>query len=168
MRIFTLVPISLCVFVAFLLPDNLAKPIEINTAPTGKITAVAPISAPQYTEMETLAYIETETPVVAPVAPNEPVGDVEAIVRAAANKYGVNPDYLVKIARCESGLNPFSVNRNYYENGNPSGLFQHLSGYYAARAQKYGYSPDVFNAYSNANVTAAMFAEGLNGLWECH
>lgn len=95
-------------------------------------------------------------------------GNTEQIVRAAASKYGVDPDYMVRIARCESGLNANSVNYNYYENGNPSGLFQHISGYYPARAQKYGYSTDVFDAYSNANVTAAMFRDGLQGLWECH
>ena len=94
-------------------------------------------------------------------------GNTEQIVRAAASKYGVDPDYMVRIARCESGLNANSVNYNYYENGNPSGLFQHISGYYPARAQKYGYSTDVFDAYSNANVTAAMFRDGLQGLWEC-
>ena len=65
-------------------------------------------------------------------------------------------------------MNPSSVNYNYYENGYPSGLFQHLSGYYPARAEKYGYSTDVFDAYSNANVTAAMFADGLSNLWECN
>lgn len=92
---------------------------------------------------------------------------IEDIVRQAARKYGVNEDYLVSIARCESGMNPKAVNYGYNENGNPSGLFQHLSGYYPARAQKYGYSTDVFDAYSNANVTAAMFADGLSNLWEC-
>jgi soluble lytic murein transglycosylase-like protein len=93
--------------------------------------------------------------------------NVEQIIRTAARKYGVDENYLVHIAQCESGLNPNAVNHNYFENGYPSGLFQHLSGYFPSRAAKYGYSPDVFDAYSNANVTAAMFADGLQGLWEC-
>lgn len=88
-------------------------------------------------------------------------------MRNAATKYGLDPDWLVSIARCESTLNPKAVNYNYNENGNPSGLFQHLSGYFPARAEKYGYSTDVFDAYSNANTTAAMMADGLQGLWEC-
>lgn len=103
-------------------------------------------------------------PIVEPVVPSD---SIEAIVRQAARKYGVNEDNFVRIAKCESTLNPNAVNHNYYENGNPSGLFQHLSGYYPARAAKYGYSQDVFDAYSNANVTAAMFADGQSGLWEC-
>ncbi len=92
---------------------------------------------------------------------------IEGIVRAAARKYGINEDYFVHIAKCESGLNPNAVNHGYNENGYPSGLFQHLSGYFPARAKKYGYSTDVFDAYSNANVTAAMFKDGLQRLWEC-
>lgn len=71
------------------------------------------------------------------------------------------------MAMCESSLNSQSVNYNYYENGYPSGLFQHISGYYPARALKYGYSTDVFDAYSNANVTAAMISDGQAKLWAC-
>lgn len=71
------------------------------------------------------------------------------------------------MAMCESTLDANNVNYGYYENGNPSGLFQHLSGYYPARALKYGYSTDVFDPYSNANVTAAMIADGQANQWEC-
>ena len=94
-------------------------------------------------------------------------GNIESIIRSAATKHGLNPDWFVRLAQCESGLNPNIVNYNYYDNGHPSGLFQHISGYYPARAAKYGYSSNVFDAYSNANVTAAMFRDGLQGLWEC-
>lgn len=105
----------------------------------------------------------------APERQTAPVsGNVEQIVRQAARKYGINEDYFVHIAQCESGLNPNAVNYSYNENGYPSGLFQHLSGYYPARAAKYGYSSNVFDAYSNANTTAAMFADGLQYLWECN
>jgi hypothetical protein len=97
-----------------------------------------------------------------------PSSDIEQIVRNAAIRYGVNPDYLVKIARCESGLNPTSVNHGYNENGYPSGLFQHLSGYWPARAAKYGYAgASVFDPEAQANVTAGMFRDGSSGLWEC-
>ena len=93
--------------------------------------------------------------------------DVEQIVRQAARKYGLNEEHFLRIAMCESTMNPAAVNYGYYENGHPSGLFQHLSGYYPARAAKAGYSPDVFDTYSNANTTAAMWAQGLSYLWEC-
>lgn len=95
-------------------------------------------------------------------------GDIENIVRSAARKYGVNEDYFVQIAKCESRLNPNSVNTHYNENGNPSGLFQHISGYWPARAAKYGHSgASVFDPVANAEVTAQMFRDGLQHLWEC-
>ena len=94
-------------------------------------------------------------------------GSVEQIIIDAANRYGIDPNHALRIARCESGMNPSAVNRGYYENGNPSGLYQHISGYYPARAAKYGYSTNVFDAYSNANVTMAMWRDGQANLWEC-
>lgn len=117
-------------------------------------------------EHETIASkanIKTATP-----QPASSGGDIETIVRQAARKYGINEDYFVQIAKCESSLNPNSVNHGYNENGYPSGLFQHLSGYWPNRAAKHGYAgASVFDAAANANVTAAMFAEGAQGLWEC-
>ena len=74
----------------------------------------------------------------------------------------------MKIANCESTMNPSAVNYGYYENGHPSGLFQHISGYWPARAAKYGYAgASVFDATANANVTAQMFRDGASNLWEC-
>lgn len=96
------------------------------------------------------------------------MGNIEQIVRQAARKYNISEDYFVKIAMCESTMNPNAVNRNYYDNGHPSGLFQHISGYWHARAAKYGYKgASVFDPVANANVTAAMFKDGLQHLWEC-
>lgn len=93
---------------------------------------------------------------------------IEEIVRQAARNHGIDENYFVHIAKCESSLNPNSVNYGYNENGYPSGLFQHLSGYWPSRAAKYGYAgASVFDATANANVTAAMFAEGHSNLWEC-
>lgn len=89
-------------------------------------------------------------------------------MRQAAREHDIDEDYFLQIAICESTLNPNAVNHAYYENGHPSGLFQHLSGYWPARAAKYGYAGvSVFDATANANVTAAMFAEGNSSLWEC-
>jgi soluble lytic murein transglycosylase-like protein len=95
-------------------------------------------------------------------------GNVEQIVRAAARRYGLDENYFVKIAMCESTMNPGAVNYGYSENGNPSGLFQHLSGYWPARAARYGFAgASVFDTTANAHVTAGMWADGLSYLWEC-
>ena len=108
----------------------------------------------------------TTAPAPAQVTNNN---SIEDIVRSAARKYGIDENYFVHIAKCESTLNPNAVNRSYNENGNPSGLFQHLSGYWPARAAKYGYAgASVFDAVANANVTAQMFRDGLQSMWECH
>lgn len=108
------------------------------------------------------------TSYVAPTPVQAPAGSVEDIVRQAARKYGLDENHFVRIAMCESSLDPTKVNYGYFENGHPSGLFQHLSGYWAARAAKYGYSgASVFDAEANANVTAAMWASGQSNLWEC-
>ena len=109
-------------------------------------------------------------PIVAQVAPKAPVTGVEQIIREAARKYGISEDYLVKIAKCESSMNPNAVNYGYSENGKdfPSGLFQHLNNYWPARATKYGYhGASVFDAEANASVTAQMLKDGLSYLWEC-
>lgn len=111
--------------------------------------------------MVKVSTLTTKAPEIAPKQ------STEQIIRDAAIKYNISPDYFVSLAQCESSINPKAVNYNYYENGHPSGLFQHLSGYYTARAIEYGYSTDVFDAYSNANVTAAMLSDGLGYLWEC-
>lgn len=93
---------------------------------------------------------------------------VEQIVRQAARTYGLDEENFVSIAMCESTMRPDAVNYDYYENGHPSGLFQHISGYWPARAAKYGYAgASVFDPVANANVTAAMWSEGFSYLWEC-
>jgi len=72
------------------------------------------------------------------------------------------------MARCESTLNPNAVNTSYYDNGNPSGLFQHISGYFPARATRYGFDgASVFDPVANASVTAQMLNDGLGYLWAC-
>ncbi len=99
-------------------------------------------------------------------------GNLEAIVRNAAIKNGLDPDWFWGVAKCESTWNPNAVNYNYFETKNgvryyPSGLFQHLSNYWPARAAAHGYAgASVFDAEANANVTASMWKSGSH-LWEC-
>ena len=95
-------------------------------------------------------------------------GNIQQIIVDAANRYGVDPNRALRIAKCESGFNPNAVNYGYNENGNPSGLYQHISGYWAGRAAKYGYAgASVFDPVANANVTMGMWRDGQSNLWEC-
>lgn len=112
---------------------------------------------------------EPEPVVVAQEAPAPPAS-TEQIVREAARRYGLNEDHFVAIAVCESTMNPSAINYGYSENGVdfPAGLYQHLTNYWPARAAKYGYAgASVYDAAANANVTAAMWSEGMSNLWEC-
>lgn len=119
-------------------------------------------------EKQRIAAEEAQNAVLAsPETPTAQVGNIEQIVRDAAIKHGLNPDWFVQLAMCESTMNPNAVNYGYNENGHPSGLFQHLSGYWPGRAAAHGYAgASVFDPVANANVTAAMWSSGSH-LWEC-
>lgn len=133
-------------------PTEAPKPIEVAQTPPPVV-------------QEPPKPVEKPKPVPKPKAS---VGNVEQIVRDAARKYGINEEHFVKIARCESTFNPNAVNKNYYENGHPSGLFQHISGYWPKRAATYGHAgASVFDPVANAEVTAQMFRDGQSKLWEC-
>lgn len=99
-------------------------------------------------------------------------GSVESMVRAAASKHGVNPDYLVRVAMCESTMNPNAQNKNYFAGGShPTGLFQYLMETWNRISSRspYGQQPwsEVTNPWINAHVTAWAFANGYSGEWEC-
>jgi hypothetical protein len=77
---------------------------------------------------------------------------------------------MIRIADCESDFNPLARNPHYYVPGygNPVGLFQHVEGYWPARAVKYGWpGASVFDPVANANVRAAMMATEGTSAWEC-
>ena len=102
--------------------------------------------------------------------PQNASGDVQSIIVKWANHYGVNAQHMLNIARCESTFNPNARNYDYTAPGagNPIGLFQHVEGYWPARAAKYGVpGASIYDADAQARVTAAMFADGQAGLWEC-
>lgn len=102
--------------------------------------------------------------------PQNAPGDVQSIIVKWANHYGVNAQHMLNIARCESTFNPNARNPSYSAGaaGNPVGLFQHVEGYWPARAAKYGVpGASIYDADAQARVTAAMFADGQAHLWEC-
>lgn len=99
-------------------------------------------------------------------------GDMRDVITRAANKYGLSPAYMIRVATCESTLNPGAINRGYYAGGgNPSGLYQYLPETWKRISSRspYGTQPqsEVFNGHTNANVTAWAFANGYVGEWAC-
>lgn len=102
--------------------------------------------------------------------PQNASGDVQSIIVKWANHYGVSAQHMLNIARCESTFDPNARNTSYSAGaaGNPVGLFQHVEGYWPARAAKYGVpGASIYDADAQARVTAAMFADGQAHLWEC-
>ncbi|GAC1460137.1 MAG: hypothetical protein NVSMB8_10440 [Candidatus Limnocylindrales bacterium] len=96
----------------------------------------------------------------APAAPAE----IEAIIRAAAARYGADPQQLLRVAWCESRYSPSAYNGIL----GASGLFQIIPGTWAANSVRAGYAgASVWDAYANANVAAWMFAHGQAGQWAC-
>lgn len=95
-----------------------------------------------------------------PVAP----GEVEAIIRAAAARWGADPAQLLRVAWCESRYNPLAYNAS----SGASGLFQFMPRTWAANSVRAGYGgASVFDAVANANTAAFMFANGQSWQWAC-
>lgn len=84
--------------------------------------------------------------------------EIVKIITEAARAYGQNPNAMVRVARCESGLNPNAVGGQYY------GLFQFLPSTFAATPYGDG---DIFDPVANANAAAWMWQQGRKGEWVC-
>lgn len=83
---------------------------------------------------------------------------IAAIIRAAAARYGADPNQLLRVAMCESGLNPNSYNAR----SGASGLFQFKP------ATFYGHGGhNLWDPVDQANIAAKMFSQGLYYEWAC-
>ena len=81
------------------------------------------------------------------------------IIIAAANRWHVDPNRLLRVAMCESGLNPFAVN---HRGSGAEGLFQFKPPTF------YGHGGhNIWDPADQANVAAHMFAQGLAYEWAC-
>lgn len=96
--------------------------------------------------------------VAIPSGPPPAPGSIQAIIQAAANAHGVSYPWMLKIAQCESGLNPHAYNPAgpYY------GLFQFLMSTFRANG-----GTDIWDPTQQANVAANMLAHGQAHQWGC-
>jgi hypothetical protein len=85
-------------------------------------------------------------------------GSVEGIIRAAAARWGVSGDWMVKIARCESGLRPNAYNPR----GPYIGLFQFLMSTFKGNG-----GTNIWDPTDQANIAAKMLAHGQAHQWSC-
>jgi hypothetical protein len=98
-----------------------------------------------------------------PAAPAAAPGDIEAIIRTAAARWGADPTQLLRVAWCESRYNPLAQNAS-----GASGLFQFMPRTWAANSIRAGYGgASVFDAVASANTAAYMFSIGQAGQWSC-
>lgn len=100
----------------------------------------------------------TVKPATPPSAPPPAPGTIQAIIQQAAATYGVSYPWMLKIAQCESGLNPHAYNPAgpYY------GLYQFLMSTFRANG-----GTDIWDPVQQANITAKMLAHGQAHQWGC-
>ncbi len=93
-----------------------------------------------------------------PPAAVYPAGSIQQIIAAAAAQYGVSYSWLLSTAECESGLNPYAVNRS----SGATGLFQFMP------ATFYGHGgTDIWSPVQQSDIAAKMFSIGESSEWTC-
>ena len=98
----------------------------------------------------------------------EPLLDTESRIEAlqeralneAAAYYGQNGDAMLRVARCESNLDPYNVTPPY----EASGLFQFLPGTWATTPYA---DENIFDPEINAYAAAWMWSVGRRNEWVC-
>lgn len=98
-----------------------------------------------------------------PAVPVAAPAEIEAIIRAAAARWGADPAQLLRVAWCESRYNPLAYNAS-----GASGLFQFMPRTWAANSVRAGYGgASVFDPVASANTAAYMFGNGQAWQWSC-
>jgi peptidoglycan hydrolase CwlO-like protein len=83
--------------------------------------------------------------------------EIIAIIRTAAARYNQDGDRLVRVATCESGINPRAQSSS-----GASGLFQFMPGTFYGNG-----GHDIWDPTDQSNIAARMFSQGRSGDWSC-
>lgn len=153
------------------LSATLIRPLGIVETTMVETTTVVPTTTTTVPKPTTTKPKPTTTKPVTTKAPTTTVpattgdvsyhGSVQDIIRAAANEFGVSPDRLLRVARCESTFNPSARNGQY------GGLFQFSDKTFNWFASMSGISGSKWDAVSSSRVAAWAFANGYASHWEC-
>jgi hypothetical protein len=86
--------------------------------------------------------------------------EIRRFIKRAARKYGQKKKVMLRVAQCESNLNPCAYNRSgpYY------GLFQFLKSTW--KTTPYG-KRDIYSPKAQALATAWMWKQGRKNEWAC-
>jgi hypothetical protein len=90
---------------------------------------------------------------------------LKRLIRCAARRWHVSggPDKAVRVARCESRLDPHA-----YNSGGYAGVYQQATRYWPTRATTYGFHDySVYNGRANIMVSVRMAHRGGWGPWAC-
>lgn len=139
---------------SLLVHDLLAPDVQAVLLPSTTVPAQTTAAPPPPTPRPSAA------PPPKPVEPSAP-GDVEAAIQQA---FGADAPAAMRVARCESGLNPGAVSKS----GTYVGLFQLSGRYHQPRAQRMGFTwAQMTEALPNAQVAADLFHEQGWRPWTC-
>jgi hypothetical protein len=87
---------------------------------------------------------------------------VRQMIESLAVRYRLDPGTAIRIAECESGLNPRAYNPPY------AGVYQHTTRTWSKRAATYGHAGEsVFDPYANIDVALQMARASGWGAWGC-
>ena len=137
---------------------------EVPTEPATEVPTEAPATEEPATEVPTepATEVPTEEPTTPPVDGSDGYTEDEIIqiIYAAADQYGQPREDMLRVARCESVLDPNAVNAS----SNASGLFQFLPSTWATTPYA---DQDIFDPVANAQAAGWMWENGRRGEWTC-
>ena len=84
---------------------------------------------------------------------------IQSIITAAAQRHGVDPNTMLRIAQCESGYNP-----NAY---NPAGPYDGLFQFWPPTFRAHG-GTNIWDPNQQSDIAAAMVAAGQGSAWGCY
>ena len=85
--------------------------------------------------------------------------EIVRIIYDAADRYDQSRSDMLRVAECESNLDPYAVNPS-----GSYGLFQFIRSTW--ESTPYGHR-DIFDPEANANAAAWMWSEGRKSEWVC-
>ncbi len=137
--------------------------IVTTVAPKTRVTITGPLQNGWYpaTWINQSGYMSADllVPTLELTYPPDRQGIVD-IIYAAADRYGQPREDMLRVAMCESSLNPNNVNAS----SGASGLFQFMPSTW--RTTPYA-DQNIFDATANANAAAWMWSVGRRGEWSC-
>jgi len=99
--------------------------------------------------------------------PVKPLTLEEKIVKAATY-YATPAESLIRVAKCESSMNPKALNPKDSDGLPAYGLFQFKKTTFDTYAKKAGIeNPDIWNEDHQTQVAAFMFSTGQKKQWGC-